>query len=105
MIVRGCAFGEYLVPGTFDACNPCESGTFNLIPTDTECKICPESTTCTAVANAVASFNARHLASDLCGCSTVEQPGDMLPESSFLVPEDGMWHSNSFSGNVSAAMP
>ncbi|MEW5306586.1 MAG: hypothetical protein WDW36_009041 [Sanguina aurantia] len=81
--VRPCQLNEYLDPGTRDLCVNCSAGSYNLIPTHTECPACPAGATCSSAC----------LANATCTHSGFEYAG-------FIVPGDGNWHSSMFSDQV-----
>ncbi|MEW5307022.1 MAG: hypothetical protein WDW36_009443 [Sanguina aurantia] len=81
--VRPCQLNEYVDPGGRDLCVNCSAGTYNLVPTNTACVVCPPSATCSDAC----------LGSAPCRDSTPDFAG-------FIVPTNGNWHSNMFSDQV-----
>lgn len=102
VFVRACAFGEYLNPGTFDACNPCDVGTFNILPFATACAPCPEESSCGEIAPTVAAFTGRTAERSSASGSknATDAAAAGLMTTGFLIPEDGTWHSSVFSGKA-----
>ncbi|KAG2428920.1 hypothetical protein HXX76_011164 [Chlamydomonas incerta] len=69
--VRPCTIGEFLDPTTKDMCIGCPLGTYNMMPSATQCETCPDNTNCTAP-----------------------------EEGAMMLPDDGYWQSNLYSEQV-----